>query len=72
MFPKQLRCDVGYSEPFCVPRLPLAKELKDTMDGAEFAVVNWISSYGGSIGNMCNSIMVSATAAVFNQVIWKY
>ena len=54
-------------EPFCVPRLPLVRELKDTFDGAEFDTLNWISSYGGNIGSMCG-YLVSNTAAVFNQV----
>ncbi|XP_041459310.1 reelin-like [Lytechinus variegatus] len=62
-------CDPGYSGSFCVPSIPLSKQLKDSFDGPpRLDTSRWLSQYGMIQGStQCDGVLVSGNAAIFNQ-----
>ncbi|XP_071486224.1 reelin-like [Diadema antillarum] len=62
-------CDNGYDGSFCVPNVPLPKQLKDTFDSAASTdATRWLQVYGMSRSDtQCNGVLVSGNSAVFNQ-----
>lgn len=59
-------CDSGFIEPYCVPKIPLPCEMKDTFDNPSLNTTIWTEMYGAEISSRCG-VLVSGTALTF----WK-